>query len=116
MGGFSTWPATQTAARETTTLSKEGRNKPPTSRLRTLPQGESLIPRLFPHQGLSQTEGPGGSPSPQGRRAPAPEPSNGEQAGWHTTYPELLELGPGQGGVRGCQKEPHSLQALESST
>lgn len=46
------------------------------------------------------------APLPQGCRAPAPEPSNGEQAGWHTTYPELLELGPGQGGVRGAKKNP----------
>lgn len=52
--------------------------------------------------------GPGATPSPQGCRAPAPEPSNGEQAGQHTTYPELLELGPGQGGGEGApRKTPH---------
>lgn len=35
------------------------------------------------------------------------EPSNGEQAGQHTTYPELLDLGPGQGrGAGGTEEDP----------
>lgn len=62
----------------------------------------------FLRQGLGRMWGPGATPSPQGCRAPAPEPSNGEQAGQHTTYPELLELGPGQGRGEGApRKTPH---------
>lgn len=66
-----------------------------------LPHGQPLLPSSFPDYGLSQTyRGLGAASLPPGCRAPAPEPSNGEQAGQHTTYPELLELGPGQGGAR----------------
>lgn len=63
---------------------------------------------------LGKRRGLKAAPLPRGSRAPAPEPSNGEQAGQHTAYPELLELGPGQGGQGGTEEEPHSLQALES--
>ena len=76
------------------------------------PQREYLISSPFLHRDLIQMWGPGATPSPQGSRAPAPEPSNGEQAGQHTTYPELLELGPGQGRVgRGGAEEDSPLPA-----
>lgn len=46
-----------TTAGETTTLPEGDQNEAPTPGF-----GESLIPRLLPHHGLSQMGEPGGSP------------------------------------------------------